>query len=251
MIDRIGSVEAIVCASAHEAAWLERNLLQRSLPRWNRIRGGAETPTWLVVDDDPRSPDLRLSFDEPDPAEVGFGPYLGYERSVLARDGLLRLYPLQLTGSRPDPADRALAEVRGISPTERDDFARRLRAVLAREPAALASAEAGLIAARDQAVVRLAFETAQQVQLELGALAWITAEQRVTCCVPADLRITGWAAGTQFSLTATKGRLDRWVVKAAEEAAGRRASARTPEAWREFAARNAALTAMLAAAQQG
>jgi excinuclease ABC subunit C len=251
MVDRIATVEAIVCASAHEAAWLERNLLQRSLPRWNRIRGGTETPTWLVVDDDPRSPGLALRFDEPDPTKVGFGPYLGYERTMLARDALLRLYPLQLTASRPAPADRALAEARGVSPAERDDFARRLRAVLAREPAALASAEAGLVAARDQAVVRLAFETAQQVQLELGALAWVTAEQRVTGCVPVDLRITGWTAGTQFSLSATQGRLDRWVVKPADEAPGRRASARTPEAWRDFAVHNAALAATLGAAQQG
>ena len=32
MVARIARVEAVICDSAHEAAWLERNLLQRRLP---------------------------------------------------------------------------------------------------------------------------------------------------------------------------------------------------------------------------
>lgn len=36
MVRRIAQVEAVVCDSAHEAAWLERNLLIRNLPAWNR-----------------------------------------------------------------------------------------------------------------------------------------------------------------------------------------------------------------------
>lgn len=249
MITTIATVEAVVCASAHEAAWLERNLLQRSLPRWNRIRGGTETPDWLVVDDDPHSPGLHLSFDAPTSAQEAFGPYLGYERSVLAREALLRVYPLQLTGSRPGASERALADARGVSSDQRADFAHRLRAVLGRDPGALADAEAGLVAARDRAVAQLAFETAQRVQLELGGLAWITAEQRVTGCAPEDVRVCGWADGVQFSLVATQGRLDRWVVRATEEAPGLRAAARTPPEWQEFARRNAELAATLARAQ--
>lgn len=249
MIDQIATVEAIVCASVHEAAWLERNLLERSLPRWNRLRGGTETPGWLIVDDDPRSPGLRLVFDPPD-GGTAFGPYLGFERTSLGRDALLRLYPLQLTGSRPGAAERAFAEARGTSPECRGEYASRLRAVLRRDPAALAEAEAGLVAVRDRAAAQLGFETAQQVQLELAALSWLTSEQRVTGCCPPDLTVVGWAAGTQFSLAATQGRLDRWTVRAADEAAGRRASARTPEHWRAFADRNAELSADLGAAQR-
>jgi excinuclease ABC subunit C len=247
MTGQIATVEALVCASAHEAAWLERNLLERSLPRWNRIRGGTETPGWLVVDDDPRSPDLRLVFDMPDRPAAGFGPYLGFERTTLARGALLRLYPLHLTGSRPGSSEQAFAEARGVSASLRDEFARQLRAVLGRDPGALAQAEAGLVAARERAVERLGFETARHVQLELSALAWLTAEQRVTGCVPADLGVVGWAAGTRFSLTATDGRLNRWDVRDAPELAGRRAAANTPPAWRAFAQRNAELNAALAA----
>ena len=42
MVARIARIEAISCDSAHEAAWLERNLLETSLPRWNRTPGGQE-----------------------------------------------------------------------------------------------------------------------------------------------------------------------------------------------------------------
>lgn len=251
MISQVAGVEAIVCASVHEAAWLERNLLERSLPRWNRLRGGTETPGWLVLDDGERSPGLSLVFDPPTGTGTAFGPYLGYERTTLARDALLRLYPLQLTGSRPGAAERAFAEARGVSPGSREEFASRIRSVLARDAVALAHAAAGLVRARDQAVQRLGFETAAAIQLEAAALAWLTAEQRVTGCVPADLKIVGWVAGTQFSLVATDARLDRWTVREAPESAGRRAADRTPEPWRDFAERNAELNAALAAATRG
>jgi excinuclease ABC subunit C len=251
MIGQVTGVEAIVCASVHEAAWLERNLLERSLPRWNRLRGGTETPGWLVLDDGERSPGLSLVLDPPTGTGTAFGPYLGYERSTLARDALLRLYPLHLTGARPGSTERTLAEARGVSPSSREEFAGRIRAVLGRDAAALAQAAAGLVQARDQAVQRLGFETAATIQLEAAALAWLAAEQRVTGCVPADLRVVGWAAGTQFSLLATDARLDRWTVRDTTERAGRGAAEHTPPAWREFAERNAVLNAVLAAATRG
>ena len=40
MVARIASLEAVACDSAHEAAWLERNLLRASLPPWNRSQTG-------------------------------------------------------------------------------------------------------------------------------------------------------------------------------------------------------------------
>ena len=246
MIGQVSGVQAIVCASAHEAAWLERNLLERSLPRWNRLRGGTESPCWLVLADDPRSPGLHLVLDAPIGSGTGFGPYLGYERASLARDALLRLYPLHLTGTRPGSAERAFAEARGVSPASREDFTGRIRALLARDASAVEQAEAALVEARDRAVERLGFETAATIQAERAALAWLTAEQRVASC-PADLRIVGWAAGKQFSLVATDGRLDRWTLREVPEPAGRRAADQTPELWREFAERNAELNAALTA----
>jgi len=84
-------VEAVVCASLHEASWLERNLLERSLPRWNRTRGGQEVPCWLVLDDGPRRPGLVLVWSEPD--APAFGPYLA------ALDWLIA--PQRVTGCTP------------------------------------------------------------------------------------------------------------------------------------------------------
>ena len=47
MVARIARVEAVPCDSAHEAAWLERNLLRRRLPPWNRSPGGQEAEVWI------------------------------------------------------------------------------------------------------------------------------------------------------------------------------------------------------------
>ncbi|HEY3981671.1 MAG TPA: nucleotide excision repair endonuclease [Streptosporangiaceae bacterium] len=51
MVARVARVEAVACDSAHEAAWLERNLLARARPRWpprrpaGRASRGA-APSW-------------------------------------------------------------------------------------------------------------------------------------------------------------------------------------------------------------
>src|SRR5215469_10202567 len=47
MVARIAAVEAVACASEHEAAWLERSLLERQLPPWNRTPGGQEVPVGI------------------------------------------------------------------------------------------------------------------------------------------------------------------------------------------------------------
>lgn len=47
MVARIARVEAVACDSAHEAAWLERNLLETSLPPWNKGAGGQEAPVYI------------------------------------------------------------------------------------------------------------------------------------------------------------------------------------------------------------
>jgi hypothetical protein len=60
MMLRVARIEALVCDSAHEAAWAERNLLERSLPRWNRIVGGLEVPVSIGLDASPEAPRLVL-----------------------------------------------------------------------------------------------------------------------------------------------------------------------------------------------
>jgi excinuclease ABC subunit C len=47
MVRRIGRVEAVICQSEHEAAWLERNLLEQRLWPWNKTAGGQEVPVFL------------------------------------------------------------------------------------------------------------------------------------------------------------------------------------------------------------
>ncbi len=243
MVPQIAAVEAVVCASAHEAAWLERNLLERSLPRWNRTRGGQEVPVWLELVEDARRPGLHLSH-HPAPGTQAYGPYLGHERAVVARRGLLRAWPLHLTGTDPDPSDLAFAAARGLGPADRPELVAEVRAVLAGQPDALGRHAAALHGARELAVARLAYETAQQIQAELAAVAWLVAPQRVTGCSPEDFVVTGWADGVMVRFAAHGGRVDSWQVE-------RRASppprAATPgAAWEEFAAVNAELAARLA-----
>jgi excinuclease UvrABC nuclease subunit len=74
MVARIARVEAVPCDSAHEAAWLERNLLGRRLPPWNRTPGGQEAEVWIRLSDSPRAPGLTVVRRS---APGDFGPYLG------------------------------------------------------------------------------------------------------------------------------------------------------------------------------
>jgi excinuclease ABC subunit C len=59
MVARVASVEAVCCDSAHEAAWLERNLLEVSLPPFNRTPGGQETAVYIRLDAGPVHPAYR------------------------------------------------------------------------------------------------------------------------------------------------------------------------------------------------
>lgn len=251
MVPQICTVEALVCATAHEAAWLERNLLTRSLPRWNRVRGGQEVPAWLVLDENSRTPGLHIVTCEPGPAAGAYGPYLGAERTRAGRSGLLRAWPVHLSGTALGSMDRGLASARGVTAADRARMARNIRSVLGRDAAALADCAATLEAARERAVAHLAFESAQQILQEMAAVEWLAATQRVTGCVPADLVVHGWADGLLLTLAARGGRMSRWTTRAAAAAHGERLADAAPGDWREFAATNAALAVRLARAQQG
>jgi excinuclease ABC subunit C len=61
MVARIARIEAVACDSDHEAAWLERNLLETALPRWNRTPGGQEVPVYLRLDPGPGAPGLAVT----------------------------------------------------------------------------------------------------------------------------------------------------------------------------------------------
>src|ERR1700709_2543997 len=115
MMLRVARIEALVCDSAHEAAWAERTLLERSLPPWNRIAGGLEVPVSIGLDASPEAPGLCLAsaHRRPAPGVRCFGPYLGAGKVRLAVSGLERLYPLGHAGPTRPPGERGLARPAG------------------------------------------------------------------------------------------------------------------------------------------
>src|SRR4051795_11816556 len=78
MIPRIHDIEAVECDSPHEAAWLERNLLEARMPRWNRTPGAQEVPVSVRVDPRPATPGVSVVHEHlVTGADDDFGPYLG------------------------------------------------------------------------------------------------------------------------------------------------------------------------------
>src|SRR6266571_1122014 len=209
MVARIATVEAVACDSAHEAAWLERNLLQRHRPPWNRSLGGQEARD--------------------------------------AVSGLGRVLPLAHAADWQAGTERDLARVRGASPGDRAGLARAIAAVLSRDPAAVSALRADLAARRDAAAAALAFELAGKLQAELDALDWITGEQKVTMAQgdQADADVYGWADGVLVCFEIRGGRMSSWRQRPCGAAAARRHLAETPPGWADFARRNAELAARL------
>jgi excinuclease ABC subunit C len=247
MVPRIDRIEAVACDSAHEAAWLERNLLESRMPRWNRTAGGQEVPVWIRLDRGPATPGLSVIHEHQASEVLGdYGPYLGGVRVRSAVAGLHRVLPVAYTGTRANGADREMGRVRGLATIDRDVLVDRIAAVLSRDPAAIADARGALQGARDRAADALAFELAARIQDELEALDWITSPQRVTASTPDDLEIHGWSDGTLVRFGIRSGRLCEWSQRPAtlDEAAPHLAAA--PSTWRDFAERNAELAAALA-----
>ena len=194
MVARIARVEAVVCDSAHEAAWLERNLLRRRLPPWNRSPGGQEAEVWIRLSESARTPGVTV-VRQPSPGD--FGPYLGGQKVRDAVSGLGRVLPLAYAADGQAGTERDMARVRGASPGARAELARTIAAVLSRDQAAVASVRAELTARRAAAAVALAFEFAGRLQAELEALDWITGEQKVTRA-QGDADVYGWGAACSW-----------------------------------------------------
>ena len=166
-------IDPIVCASEHEAAMLERNLLEASGPIANRM-DGTETPTLLELRTDLR----RVVAVHPTdlPRGTRFGPYLGGTVTRAAADALNSLYPLDAVGTDAVRLSRELVRARGRSLP--DDLEGELRAVLSGDARAVSAAIATLEARRDASAAALRFEYAATVQRQLNAIRWISATQR-------------------------------------------------------------------------
>lgn len=246
MVERIDAVEVVVCDSHHEAAWLERNLLERTLPRWNRTRGG-ESAGFLRLDLAENS--IGVTFVHAAVDEVGvaryFGPYLGGTQTRLAAAALNRIYPIAYTSRGLGGADRDLAQARGVMPADRDLLVQQVIAVLEREPVAIADVESRLARRRDEAAARDAFELAGRLQAESAAVAWVVAEQKVTSVAANDADVYGWADGVLVGFGIRAGRMATWTLRICGEQSARDRLAGTPPEWERFAQRNAALAVRL------
>jgi len=244
MVARVAGVEAVVCDSAHEAAWLERNLL---LPPWNRDpAGGQESEVWIRLSASARSPGVEVVY-QPEPGDRCFGPYLGGRQVRQAVTGLCRVLPLPYAADCATGTHRDMARTLGVSATDRVTLADAVAAVLDRNPAAIESLQHRLAARRDAAAGALSFEFAARLQAEIEALDWVTAEQKVTQASPSDFDVYGWAAGTLVHFAFRGGRLCEWTQRPCAEATACRQVAATPPEWTPFAQRTADLAARLSA----
>jgi excinuclease ABC subunit C len=250
MMPAVERVEAVACDSEHEAAWLERNLLERAKPRWNRTAGGQEVPVRIRID--ARGGRLDVVHEHDAASGQLFGPYLGGLRVRLAVGGLRRVIPLAYAGERLGGFDRDMARVRGVVGT-RASMVDTAVAVLERDAEAGALVRAELAVRRDAAAAALAFELAARIQAELEALDWVLAEQKVTR--PAggqpDLdngEVHGWSDGLLVTFEIRAGRVRTWRQRRCGEVEARGRVERTPAFWRAFADRNAVLAAALLAA---
>jgi excinuclease ABC subunit C len=256
MVARVAGVEAVSCDSVHEAAWLERNLLEASLPPWNRTPGGQETAVYIRMDAGPVHPGLSIARQVQPAGQVRyFGPYLGGLKARQAIAGLHRIRPLCHTADRlggvagsglaERGAERDLARARGVGGGDRTALAGSLTAILERRPVAVRRAHRQLERLRDRAADTLAYEFAARIQAEIAALSWVTCPQRVTTMDAANLTISGWAGGTLVQFRICGGRLCGWSQRSCGHPRAIEALAATPVAWRDFAQRNAELAAML------
>jgi excinuclease ABC subunit C len=247
MMARVARVEAVACDSVHEAAWLERNLLLARKPPWNRApAGGQEVEVWIRLSEGTATPGVAVVHERTG-AGRHYGPYLGGRQARLAVSGLCRVLPLNYAGAELAGTSRDLARVRGVAAADRTALADTMASVLNRDPAAVTSLRARLTERRDAAAGALAFELAGRLQQEIEALDWVTAEQKVTSPARADYDVCGWADGTLARFAVRAGRLAGWTQRACGAAAAASRVASTPPQWQEFARRNAALAARLAA----
>ena len=248
MVRRIVAIEAVACDSQHEAAWLERNLLEMTLPRWNRMSGGGEVPVYIRLDGRERRPGLTVvHLPEPAAGTRLFGPYLGGSRVRLAVAALHRILPLAYAGTGLTGMEFDMGRQLGVSHLDHRWIVDAIAAVLARNDDAVSRATAALGELRDAAAESTRFELAARIEAELQALAWVTSPQRVTLDDGDDIDAFGWSEGLLVHFAVRAGRLSAWSQRPCSESRARGRLESTPAAWTPFVQRAAELAAVLAA----
>lgn len=247
MVGRVAWVEPVICESEHEAAFLESDLLERHPTHYNRTLG-MESCVWVRVSDDRRAPGVDVVHEvAPYDGASWFGPYLGWEPTRQAVAGLVRLFPLRHTGDAMSRSDRELARSLGVDVGDRDRLASAIRAILAREPAAVRTAIARLERMRDDSAERLMFEHATSLREQARGLRWITEPQKLGLLDAVDGDHSGVAAGAEVVLSLRGGRLAQRHF--APPTSRRSESASSDGSWCELARANAELMSRLWAAE--
>jgi excinuclease ABC subunit C len=257
MVRRVAWLEPVLCASEHEAAFLESDFLERHPTRYNRTLG-MESCVWLRLDPDPRHPSMAVVHD-PAPGDGAdwYGPYLGWEPARQASAGLLRLYPIHYSGTALSRSDRELACSLGVSEADLALLARRIRRVLRRDAAAVGAAIRDLEQIRDRAADCLMFEHAALLQQQIRGLRWIAEPQKLSAleCVDGDYGAVAAGHGVAVAviLSLRAGRLAQRhvqrLVAPDQFREGLRRRGRVAAEWIEMARQNAELMAKLAAAE--
>ena len=162
MVRRVRTVDVTECRTEHEAAFLERRVIVELDPPFNRSYG-TEVEVYVRLRADGA---LHVVHDTLERGSLHFGPYLGGRAVHDASIALRTLYPL-------DPEALAVAAARGNGLRDPDDVRARLIALLSGDRDEIAAATARLVAMRDAATERLAFEWAGDVQVRIAALSWL------------------------------------------------------------------------------
>lgn len=206
MRDRVDWIEPVLLRSEHEAAFLERHLLERRRPPFNRAIGGLEAWIWLRLAAGPVAPGLTTVHEpEAGPQETLFGPYLGGGDARLAVAALLRLHPLVYAMEQPDASAREMGRLRGVGSGDRDRLADSIRAVLDREPLAVEGARRQLAQLRDDAAQGDRFEDAATRQQQLQALDWLTQPQAIATPTGPDLDVSACSGSVSVTFQVRRG----------------------------------------------
>ena len=246
MVARVRWVEPVICASEHEAAFLESDLLDRHRTHYNRTLG-MESEVWLRLDARPRDPSLEVRHDVEEDGAAWFGPYLGWEPARHAVAGLHRLFPLRFAGTRMSRSDRELARTLGVDGLDLANLVRDVERVLERRPQAVRAALRRLEAMRDEAAAMLMFERAAAIREEMRSLRWVCETQRLAGLEPVDGDFYGAAGDTAVVLSLRRGRLEQRRVIPAADCDPR--AGRESQDWVELAGVNARVMRDLAQAR--
>jgi excinuclease ABC subunit C len=175
MVRRVRRIVTVPAASEHEAAFIERALLESHDPPFNRTLGFESVVAIRMTE---TSLTTVHEFGPDDGARY-FGPYLGWSPVSAAQRALARAFPVHLcrpTGELTS-VERDLASRRGLHDGAGAGLRAALVAALERDATAIAAVVARTEAARERASELGLYEQAAVHQSEIAGLRWVAQPQ--------------------------------------------------------------------------